>query len=381
MQDDIEQILRTLVKFKSYVPHENEPYSYLENFLSKRNFEIRKQRISWKRFNLLAERGKGKKSVLVYMHIDTVYPAENWKTSPLILQRKGNRLLGLGSFDMKGGIAAILSVIGQLELKNHKLKLAFCVDEEGMSEGVYKLINSSFIDDVVVAFCPEACIVPPNWTLPAMLVIGGRGRCVLEVQIPGKGSHGAQDNGINAINQAAIFVNNLSSWKRKHHRYFGESSFFVRFIQSDSRGLSLSDKVELDIDYQMIPSQNTERVRKDLEDFIKKLYLKGVLEKSLAKRCIVKIKSRMTPYILPYTVSKKNKYIRLVEKISKARFGTIMYEYTKSVADQNVLANAGIPIITIGPLGGNAHQTEEWVSVSSLKHVANFYKDLFSRIK
>lgn len=378
--DNIEDILKKLVGFRSYVPYEHEPFEFLTYILEKSNFSVIKQYVSSNRHNLLAERGKGEKAILFYMHLDTVIPAEDYSTPPLTLRKNKGRYLGLGCFDMKGGIAALLSIINLPELQQYKIKLAFCIDEEGLSEGVYKLVNSSFVKDVAVAFCPEACIVPKNWNLPLMFVIGGRGRCVLKIVVPGKTVHGAEDvGGINAIDQAAILVRHLQNWRTKFNLNMGSSSFFVRFIHGDNQGLSIPNAVTIEIDYQLVGKQTPKGLEMELKEFVTKLYAQNVLEKSLQNKFSVQLKDRETPYITPYVVSKRNKYVRIVEALAISMFGKVKFDYTKSVADQNVLANGGIPIITIGPIGGKAHQAGEWVSITSLNTVAIFYRNLFTQ--
>lgn len=379
--DNIEGILQKLVNLRSYVPYEHEPYSFLRSFLISQGFKVGKQIVSGNRFNILAERGKGDNSILFYMHLDTVTPPEGYSESPLQLRKKGDKFFGLGCFDMKGGIAALLFILNSPEFENKKIKLVFCIDEEGLSEGVYKLTNSSFIKDVSIAFCPEACIVPANWDLPIMIVIGGRGRCVIEIKVPGKTVHGAEDiGGINAIDQSAILINHLSSYKSKKDPYMGKGSFFIRSIHSDNEGLSIPDSAIIEVDYQLVPGETPEDIEKSFREFIHRLYQREILNRGLEKKLVVRLKQRKTPYISPYAISKNNRYVRLVEDISKSLYDRVTFDYTKSVADQNVLANVGVPIITIGPIGGDAHQAGEWVSINSLKQVALFYKILLAKI-
>lgn len=382
MQSNLQTILAQLVSLRSYVPYETEPFTYLTTFLTARGFRVKRQLVATGRYNLLAKKGNAKKSLLIYMHLDTVSPVEAWQQDPLRVIEKKDIITGLGCFDMKGGIAALLSALDAYTGKEYSLKLAFCIDEEGLSQGVYSLIDSDFTEDVEAAFCPEACIVPDDWQLPFMVVIGGRGRCVLEVMIPGITSHGAADSGgVNAINQAALCIAHLNRWKGLSHSHLGKSSFFVRRITGGNDELSIPNTTQFEIDYQMVAGETPESVRASLAIYIKKLYEKGVLESSLKNQVQVRLKERVTPYIPPYIVEKNHKFVRISEAITKSLTNKkIAYEYTKSVADQNALAHAGIPTITIGPLGGNPHEAGEWVSLKSLQLVRQFYVDLLSRL-
>lgn len=55
-----------------------------------------------------------------------------------------------------------------------------------------------------------------------------------------------------------------------------------------------------------------------------------------------------------------------------------LYERS-SVGDDNVLASLGIPVITWGPDGGNAHRAGEWVDLDSLQLLQEMYQKLFAQ--
>lgn len=59
------------------------------------------------------------------------YSIEEFKT-PFDLKLKGNKLYGLGSCDMKGGIAAMLDCVAKINFSKLKsgMKLYFTYDEE-----------------------------------------------------------------------------------------------------------------------------------------------------------------------------------------------------------------------------------------------------------
>ncbi len=82
----------------------------------------------------LSGRGKGR-SLLLNGHIDTVPPGRGkWSTSPWSGSIEGNRLYGLGSFDMKAGLAAHAAVVAALTVSGTRLAGDFMaesvVDEE-----------------------------------------------------------------------------------------------------------------------------------------------------------------------------------------------------------------------------------------------------------
>ena len=65
--------------------------------------------------------------------MDTVEVAKDWQTDPFIIHEEGDKLIGLGVNDMKGGLAAILSAIQGFTPKGFKLKVVFGADEEKLT--------------------------------------------------------------------------------------------------------------------------------------------------------------------------------------------------------------------------------------------------------
>lgn len=79
--------------------------------------------------------------ILLSGHLDTV-PATtaDWETDPLTLTQKGDKLLGLGTADMKGFIAVCLAKIPEIKATKKKVILAFSSDEETTSYTVRDIL-------------------------------------------------------------------------------------------------------------------------------------------------------------------------------------------------------------------------------------------------
>jgi acetylornithine deacetylase/succinyl-diaminopimelate desuccinylase-like protein len=60
------------------------------------------------------ESALGNGTFLINTHFDTVAPSGRWTRDALRLTMEGDRLYGLGTADAKGGVAAILHVLGEL---------------------------------------------------------------------------------------------------------------------------------------------------------------------------------------------------------------------------------------------------------------------------
>jgi len=113
------EMLKDLVSFNTINDKENkEIMDYIENYLKKYGFETKRVKKC-----LIAYNDKSPNIGFVG-HTDTV-DYESWDGNPFELQEVDDKLIGLGSCDMKGGIAAILACVSMIDLKKNKVALYF----------------------------------------------------------------------------------------------------------------------------------------------------------------------------------------------------------------------------------------------------------------
>ena len=157
IRQDVIRLLRELVKTNTIAvpPRGNETAGQLvlRDFLSRYGIRaelyetefVTRSRHPWKhtdrnyagRKNLaatVAGSGRGK-SLLLNSHMDTVPPGRTpWSASPWSALKRNGRIYGLGSFDMKGGLAAQAGVLCALKAAGLRLggdvMLESVVDEE-----------------------------------------------------------------------------------------------------------------------------------------------------------------------------------------------------------------------------------------------------------
>ena len=139
---DVVNILRDLVKFNTIKDKENKKIlDYIENYLLKLGFNTK-----YKNKYLIMEYGKNIKFGFIG-HSDTVEYIDGWNSDPFILTKKDNNLYGLGACDMKGGIAAFLSAISDIDLKNLKygIRVYITYDEEIGFTGIKEIVDKEMI--------------------------------------------------------------------------------------------------------------------------------------------------------------------------------------------------------------------------------------------
>lgn len=67
-------------------------------------------------------------------------------------------------------------------------------------------------------------------------------------------------------------------------------------------------------------------------------------------------------------------FVKACKRAVKETTGKSILFYRNSVADECVFAERlNVPVVTIGPDGGNAHQADEYVEVISLEKVVTTY--------
>lgn len=142
-------ILKDLVSFNTIKDKENQKFlNYVEQVLSKLGFKTLK-----KEKYLIMSIGKNPKLAFLG-HSDTVDFINGWSTNPFELTQKDNKLYGLGSCDMKGGIASFLQALSEIDLQSlsNGIKVYITYDEEIGFGGIKEIVetNEVFPEYVII---------------------------------------------------------------------------------------------------------------------------------------------------------------------------------------------------------------------------------------
>ncbi|MEM4348007.1 MAG: M20/M25/M40 family metallo-hydrolase [Candidatus Anstonellaceae archaeon] len=370
-------LLKKIVSINSITGNEKKLAEFLEKQLQQAGFATKRIWLPDGRFNVVGERGSQDKPLLFYGHMDTVPPYGKWSHDPFCLTQKDGRLYGLGVFDMKAGIAATICACKQTT--ERRIKVAFCVDEENISEGAFALLKSGFANDVEAVITGEIASALGRCLGPRQITLGRRGRCVLEIFVPGTSAHGAHaQKGINAIDEACRLVMHLNKMNAQlgSHPLLPPPTQFVRRICAESTSLSVPQEAIIELDRHLVPPQTPKTALLQTKAFIRSLYARGEFREINRKRIQVHLKPRKTPYLSPYLTPKKSPTVKLVEAAVKKHAGKPVYAYGASVADENVLALLEVPVISVGPLGANEHSANEWITKKSYLQLVRIFSDL-----
>ncbi len=358
------ELLKKLVTIESPYGKEEEISRFIQSLLEEHGFEVETLPVEGFGDDVLAYlQGKGS-TVVLNGHMDTVNLSPGWTRNPRG-ELVGDRFYGLGSADMKAGLAVLLSLfieMGELS-KRERPNLIFTAvsDEEGYSRGAWELIRSGKLEGADLVLVAE----PTN----ERLMLGARGRFVIIVRAKGRKAHAARPGlGINAIEELAKLVSNLGKARPKTHIKLGRGSYCTLSMKGEADGLSVPDCAEALIDRHTVIGENWERVEAELRKLAERLCVKAGLE--------IEKFPRPTPDMLPYVIRENLHEVRLFKRAYSAVTGLEPeVTYGKSVGDFNYFATyLGRPTLVFGPVGGNWHASDEWVSVSSMKNVKETYR-------
>jgi acetylornithine deacetylase len=195
---EAKDILKKLVEYDTYKDNKNkEILDYIQNLLIQKGFKVDY------RSKCLVMSINDNYNLGFVGHTDTVQSGNDWKYNPLKLTEIENKLYGLGVCDMKGGIAAILKTVLDInwEELNYGIKLIFTYDEEINFSGIKEIMNEKIK-------IPENIIIgePTN----NEILTGSKGLLEFEMEFKGKSAHSSNPSkGINAIENCMDFLGEL----------------------------------------------------------------------------------------------------------------------------------------------------------------------------
>ncbi len=323
-------------------------------------------------------------------HMDTVQVCEGWTRNPFSGTVEGDRLYGLGSVDMKGGLAAMIMAAKALVSLRPSLKRDFAIhavsDEEAWGRGTATLIEQGFYEGA------ECCLVgePSNLN---RLRNARRGTCLVDVIVTGKSTHGAQpEHGINAIVEAAKAIGVLAKLPDKTHPRIVDfklqalrTSSCILKIEGGSDALRVPDKCVIRLDRHILPGTTMQEALDEI-----KSYLELNLDSDTRSRVRIELTPRpqFAPNYEPFETDQESELIKTILYVSSSFGYRPPLVAGHSVADDCLIAaRCKIPVVSYGPCGdiathaaGRAHESDEYVFTRQVVDAAKIYAVVAYRI-
>lgn len=316
-------ILKDLISFNTINDEDNkEIIDYIEKYLKKYNFKTEYKS------NCLVMSNKEECEIGFLGHTDTV-SYSNWSFNPFELKELDNKLYGLGTCDMKGSIACILSVISKIDFNKYKkgIKLFFTYDEEIGFGGIKELINTK------ITF-PNSMIIgePTN----NEIINSSKGLLELKLTFSGISSHSSKpEEGDNAIIKCMDFIKKINDFyeELRKEKIDGKCATFNIGVINGGRSINIvPDKCELLIDFRTISKEQNEIILNKI---------RGLVDN-------VEIINNINPFI-------NDKKINMCDFITEASFIDSKNRY----------------ILGVGP--NNAHKKDEFIYIDSLNKLEEQY--------
>lgn len=337
------KILKDLIKFNTIKDKENKKIiNYIETILLEKGLKT-----EYKGKYLIMTTGKEEKLGFLG-HTDTVEYIEGWETNPFELTQKENKLFGLGSCDMKGGIAAMIDAVIQTDLSTlkHGIKLYFTYDEEIGFGGIYDIVKTR-------EKFPETMLFgePTN----NEMLVGSKGLLELDINFKGIKAHSSNPGKGKSANMNAVkFLYELDEFYTQNIKQDLNENYEVPYttmnvglMNGGSAKNSVPANCYVSIDFRTIKKEHTKMLKEKLEEL------------STKYDCCVNVFEEIEPFC---------NEVDFADKIKTANFLT-----------EASVVNCKQKII-LGPGPVTAHEINEHIAVESYEKLIEQYKNIIKMV-
>jgi succinyl-diaminopimelate desuccinylase len=280
--------------------------------------------------------------VVFHGHLDVV-PAHPEQFHPRV---DGDRLIGRGAYDMKGGLAAMMCALKDLERQGRVRVRLVCVPDEESEE-----LDERSTDDIVSRGLGGDFAITGE---PTNLHIGVEAKGVLAmlIEVRGRAAHSSTPwLGDNAVLKALDVFRAIESlpFSRESSDMFDRPSINLGRIHGGDALNKVPDECSMAIDIRYLPGQDPAEILSQISE-------------------IPAAEVTKTFIFPPVSVPRGNPYVRaLREAVTRSiPEKEVMSVGRDGASDAVAFMAAGIPAVEFGPDGAGHHGPDEWVSVSSL---------------
>jgi len=307
--------------------------------------------------NVIARLAGEGPTLLLNGHLDTV-GIDGMTVDPFAATVEDGRLVGRGSCDMKGGVAALLSAAKRLAQTGPRpnLIVALTADEEYASIGMVDFVAQldTAVDLAVVCEPTSLRVMPAH-----------KGFVWLEVDFRGRAAHGSRpDIGIDAIRHAGLYLAALDRYsealrQRPAHPLLQHGSFHAGTISGGSAESVYPDRCTLLLERRTMPGEQPEDV---VADFT------SVLEALRTSEPSLNATLRMTLERPGSEVAIDGPLVQGLLNAAAEEGTPADVEGMTAWVDAALLNEAGVPAVCYGPGSiEQAHTVDEWIDVDEIR--------------
>jgi len=307
------------------------------------------------KFNLVACMGEGEGGLVLSGHTDTVpFSADSWHQDPFKLNKKENRIHGLGICDMKCFFPIVLEVARQFnanELKQPLYVLA-TADEESTMSGARALAGYG------KSLGRYALIGEPTGLMPVYM---HKGILIESIKIKGQAGHSSNPAlGNSALEGMHTVISAIMAWRKELQRQFQDARFFVPeptinfgTIHGGDNPNRICADCELTIDLRLMPDMDLEKIRASM---------RALVTKTIAGSGLNVEYGSIFDGIPGFETNKNSEVIQIAEKLCGREAGTVAF------GTEGPYLNAmGMDTVVLGPGDiDQAHQANEYLSLDRI---------------
>jgi succinyl-diaminopimelate desuccinylase len=280
--------------------------------------------------------------VILHGHVDVV-PGHPEQFSPRI---EGDRLIGRGAYDMKGGLAAMMAALVDCRDQDRVRVRFVCVPDEESEE-----VEDHSSDQLVAGGLRGDFAVTGE---PTDLQIGvqAKGVLAMRLEVSGRSCHGSTPwLGDNAVLKALDVFRAIESlpFSRQSSELFARPSINLGRIHGGDAINKVPDSCTMVVDIRYLPGQDPEEILAQVRE-MEDVEVKRVFHRQ------------------PAIVSRRNPFVRALADAVRgsSHDAEVMSVGRDGASDALAFLQAGIPAVEFGPSGGGHHGPDEWVSIASL---------------
>jgi len=262
-------LLETLIGIRSVNPPGDEDLvvDAIEAILTETGLHQDRVRLDEGRSSLVVRlKGQEPGSIVLCGHLDTVNAdPDSWASDPWTARQDGPRLYGLGSADMKGGVAVLVTILRELVRNGvkpkHDIVLVLTADEERGYRGAANVAEEGLIDDALLLLIAE----PTG----GRAYVGQKGELWVECTFSGRAAHGSiPSSGISAILPAAEFCLDLAEQGHSFPEVpgRGRTSLNIGMINAGTQVNIVPDRARIEIDLRVVTEPERNRVLALIEE-------------------------------------------------------------------------------------------------------------------
>lgn len=312
-------------------------------------------------------RGTGERPALLFSgHLDTVPAGTNWERDILAAEIADGKIWGLGTTDMKSGVAAMLVAMEALQRTGIALKgdllFAGTAGEEVDSMGAKRLVEQQKLGHVGFMIIGEPTA---NRVFTAE-----KGVLWLDIRTKGQTAHGSMPHlGVNAIMHMTKLLRGLEAERIPYqtHPLLGDFTMNVATIAGGVKTNVVPDACQVTIDMRTVIGQDHQEIIDTVRQLIDRLCAEDP-----TFHAEVRAITERVPLDIPFADPQVQRFVQVRDEITGQRSqpGAATFATDGSVFVPAYQA----PMVICGPgLPEKAHQPNEYVEIDKLVEATRIY--------